>query len=52
MCGLFKAQDEVRFKPCPRGGPGEDVKPPRDDFSAEEIPYAGKWQAVASENMV
>ena len=41
MCELFKPQDEVVFKPYPWGGPGGDAKPLKDDFSEEEIPYAG-----------
>ena len=41
MCDLFKSQSEVAFNPYPWGGPGGDVKPLKDDFSEEEIPYAG-----------
>ena len=41
MCALFKSQGEVKFTPCPWGGPGGDAKPLKDDFSEEEIPYAG-----------
>ncbi|MBQ1428604.1 MAG: right-handed parallel beta-helix repeat-containing protein, partial [Kiritimatiellae bacterium] len=41
ICELFKPQDEVAFEPYPWGGPGGDAKPLKDDFSEEEIPYAG-----------
>ena len=41
LCELFKPQGEVVFTPYPWGGPGGNAKPLKDDFSAEEIPYAG-----------
>ena len=41
ICELFKPQDEVAFEPYPWGGPGGNAKPLKDDFSEEEIPYAG-----------
>ena len=41
LCELFKSQGEVVFTPYPWGGPGGNAKPLKDDFSAEEIPYAG-----------
>jgi len=41
ICELFKPEDEVAFEPYPWGGPGGNVKPLKDDFSEEEIPYAG-----------
>ena len=41
LCELFKRQGEVVFTPYPWGGPGGNAKPLKDDFSAEEIPYAG-----------
>ena len=39
---LFKDPATVTHKPIGWGGPGSDAKPPKDDFSAEEIPYANE----------
>ncbi|MBQ6137822.1 MAG: hypothetical protein IJI73_10685 [Kiritimatiellae bacterium] len=47
ICELFKSQDKVAFTPYPWGGPGGDVKPLRDDFSGDEIPYAGEAAAFS-----
>ena len=42
ICKLFKDQRQVKFTPIPWGGPGGEAKPLKDDFTAEEIPYANE----------
>ncbi|MBR1871173.1 MAG: hypothetical protein IJ802_05045 [Kiritimatiellae bacterium] len=45
ICSHFKAQKDVVFTPIPREGPGAKAQPMKDDFSAEEIPYANEEAA-------
>ena len=44
---LWKNPADVEHTPIPWGGPGGEVAPPKDDFSAEEIPYANEEGAAA-----
>ena len=37
----FKDPRSVKYTPIPKNGPAHRTQPLRDDFSAEEIPYAG-----------
>lgn len=45
ICKLWKKPSDVKHTPVPWGGPGGEVKPLRDDFSSEEIPYANEEAA-------
>lgn len=47
VCKLWKKPSEVVHTPIPWGGPSGEVKPMRDDYSAEEIPYANEEAANA-----
>ena len=42
IASLFKEEKDVSFTPIPKSGPGASTAPLKDDFSAEEIPYANE----------
>ena len=42
IASLFKEEKDVSFSPIPKSGPGASTTSLKDDFSAEEVPYANE----------